>query len=101
MDVCVVLVVRTVAWNVNWHEGRKDLNSKKWINGGEKKSRRGHGCLCCVCCKDGNMERKVTWRTKGFKQYRNGSKGENSWQAKKNPTGGMDVCLLWVLCVVR
>jgi hypothetical protein len=27
---------------------------------GKKKSRRGHGYLCCVCCKDGNMERKVT-----------------------------------------
>jgi hypothetical protein len=29
MDVCVVFVVRTVAWNVKWHEGRKDLNSTK------------------------------------------------------------------------
>jgi hypothetical protein len=29
MDVCVVLDVRTVAWNVKWHEGRKDLNSTK------------------------------------------------------------------------
>jgi hypothetical protein len=27
MDVCVVFVVRTVVWNVKWHEGRKDLNS--------------------------------------------------------------------------
>jgi hypothetical protein len=26
----------------------------------KKKSRRGHGYLCCVCRKDGNMERKVT-----------------------------------------
>jgi hypothetical protein len=24
MDVCVVFVLRTVAWNVKWHEGRKD-----------------------------------------------------------------------------
>jgi hypothetical protein len=53
MDVCVVFVVRTVAWNVKWHEGRKDLNSTKMDHRG-----------------------------------------------KKNPTGGMDVCLLWVLCVV-
>jgi hypothetical protein len=29
MDVCVVFVVRTVIWNVKWHEGRKDLNSNK------------------------------------------------------------------------
>jgi hypothetical protein len=29
MDVCVVFVVRTVLWNVKWHEGRKDLNSTK------------------------------------------------------------------------
>jgi hypothetical protein len=39
--------------------------------------------LCCVCCKDGSMERKVTWRTKGFKQYKDGSKGENPGQTKK------------------
>jgi hypothetical protein len=25
----VLFVVRTVAWNVKWHEGRKDLNSTK------------------------------------------------------------------------
>jgi hypothetical protein len=31
---------------------------------------------------------------KGFQQYKNGSKGENPGQAKKNPTGGLDVCLL-------
>jgi hypothetical protein len=32
---------------------------------------------------------------KGFKQYKNGSKGENPGQAKKkNPIGGVDVCLL-------
>jgi hypothetical protein len=45
------------------------------------------------------MEHNVTRRTKGFKQYINGSKGKNPRQAKKkkkgkNPTGGMDVCLL-------
>jgi hypothetical protein len=53
MDVCVVFVVRTVAWNVKWHEGRKDLNSTKWIKGekprtGKKKKHRGHGCLSVV-----------------------------------------------------
>jgi hypothetical protein len=39
--------------------------------------------LCCVCCKDGSMEPKVTWRTKGFKQYKNGSKGKNPGQTGK------------------
>jgi hypothetical protein len=54
MDVCVVFVVRTVAWNV-----------------------------------------KVTRRTKGFKQYKNGSKGKNPrTEKKKNPAGGIGVCLL-------
>jgi hypothetical protein len=34
-------------------------------------------------------------RTKGFKQYKNGSKRKNPGQAKKkNPAGCMDVCLL-------
>jgi hypothetical protein len=34
---------------------------------------------------------------KGFKQYKNGSKGKNPGQAKKkkkNPAGGMDVCVV-------
>jgi hypothetical protein len=33
---------------------------------------------------------------KGFKQYKNGSKGKNPGQAKKkkNPAYGMDVCLM-------
>jgi hypothetical protein len=31
---------------------------------------------------------------KGFKQYKNGSKGKKPGGKKKNPTGGMDVCLL-------
>jgi hypothetical protein len=31
---------------------------------------------------------------KGFKHYKNGSKGKNPGQKKKTPTGGMDVCLL-------
>jgi hypothetical protein len=30
---------------------------------------------------------------KGFKQYKNGSKGKNP-DRRKNPAGGMDVCLL-------
>jgi hypothetical protein len=50
--------------------------------------------LCCVCCKDGNMERKVTWRTEGFKQYKNGSKGKNTPYRQKNirPGAWMFVC---------
>jgi hypothetical protein len=35
MDICVVFVVRTVAWNVKRHEGRKDLNSTKNRSEGE------------------------------------------------------------------
>jgi hypothetical protein len=42
------------------------------------------------------MERKVTCRTKGFKQYKNGSKGKTPGQ-KKNPAGGMDVCVVFVV----
>jgi hypothetical protein len=39
------------------------------------------------------MERKVTRRTKGFKQYKNRSKGENPGQKKKIPPGAwMSVC---------
>jgi hypothetical protein len=53
MDVCVVFVVRTVAWN------------------------------------------------KGFKQYKNGSKGKNPGQAKKKShRGGMDVCVVFVVSTV-
>jgi hypothetical protein len=45
------------------------------------------------------MERKVTCRTKGFKQYKNGSKGENSGQAKKKSRRGHG-CLCCVCCVL-
>jgi hypothetical protein len=41
------------------------------------------------------MERKKFHEgRKDIKQYKNGSKGKNPGQAKKKPTGGMDVCLL-------
>jgi hypothetical protein len=59
MDVCVVFVVRTVIWNVKWHEGRKDLNSTKMDqrekNGTGKKKKSGLGHVCqsvvsVVCC---------------------------------------------------
>jgi hypothetical protein len=59
MDVCVVFVVKTVVWNVKWHEGRKDLNSTKMDQRGkktpdrQKKIHLGHGCLSLVivvCC---------------------------------------------------
>jgi hypothetical protein len=54
MDVCVVFVVRTVIWNVKWHEGRKDLNStkmdqrEKTPDRQKKKSRLGHECQSLV-----------------------------------------------------
>jgi hypothetical protein len=59
MDVCVVFDVRTVAWNVKWHEGRKVLKVQKWIKGekprtGKKQiAHRRHVCLSVVsvvCC---------------------------------------------------
>jgi hypothetical protein len=39
MDVCVVFVVRMVAWNVKLHEGRKDLNSTKMDQRGKTPDR--------------------------------------------------------------
>jgi hypothetical protein len=106
MDVCVVFVVRTVAWNVKWHEGRKDLNSKKWIKRGKtpdskKKSHRGHGCLCGVCCKDGSMERKVTWRrTEGFQSTKwiEGEKPRTGKKKKKSHLEHGCLSLVSVVC---
>jgi hypothetical protein len=55
--------------------------------------------VLCLLYKDGSMERKVTWRTKGFKQYKNGSKGENPGQTKrKNHRGHGCLSLLSVVC---
>jgi hypothetical protein len=66
MDVCVVFVVGLI-WNISNMKNEKDFiqykNGSKGKTPGKntkKKSHLGHGCLCCVCCKDGNMERKVT-----------------------------------------
>jgi hypothetical protein len=43
------------------------------------------------------MERKVTLNTKGFKQYKNGSKGKTPGQAKKKiPPGARR----FVLCLL-
>jgi hypothetical protein len=44
MDVCVVLVVRTVLWNVKWHEGRKDLNSTKMDQRGTPRTGKKNPC---------------------------------------------------------
>jgi hypothetical protein len=66
----------------------------------KKRQQRGHGCLCCVCCKDGSMERKVTGRTKGFKQYKNGSKGETPGQAKKKIPPGAWMSVSCECCVL-
>jgi hypothetical protein len=41
-----------------------------------------------VLCLDVNMERKVTWRTEGFKQYKNGSKREKPRTGKKKSHRG-------------
>jgi hypothetical protein len=44
----------------------------------KKKFYRGHRCLCCVCCKDGSMEREGQ---KGLK-VQNGSKEKNGTEKK-------------------
>jgi hypothetical protein len=54
----------------------------------------------CVVFDDGSMERKVTWRTKGFKQYKNGSKGKNPGQKKIPPRAWMSVVSV-VCCQVE
>jgi hypothetical protein len=33
MDVCVVLDVWTIAWNIRWHAGQKDFNSTNGSKG--------------------------------------------------------------------
>jgi hypothetical protein len=55
MDVCVVFVVRTVTWNVKWHEGRKDLNGTKMDQRGKTPDRKkilpgAWISVCCECC---------------------------------------------------
>jgi hypothetical protein len=78
-----------------WPRGLKRRSAAARLLGLWVRSHRGHGCLCCVCCKGGSMERKVTWRTEGFKQYKNGSKGKNPRQTKKKkipPGAWMSVC---------
>jgi hypothetical protein len=48
--------------------------------------------VLCLLYKDGSIEHKVTRRTEGFKKYKMDQR--KKWDRKKNPTGGMDVCLL-------
>jgi hypothetical protein len=57
MDVCVVFVVRTVAWNVKWHEGRKGFKTvQKWITGQKPRTKKKNPaggkyvCLLWVLC---------------------------------------------------
>jgi hypothetical protein len=60
MDVCVVFVVRTVAWNVKWHEGRKGL--KKQYKNGSKGKTPGQTKKTCIfkCCVLSSREVSVT-----------------------------------------
>jgi hypothetical protein len=49
---------------VDMKERKRTNTEQKWIKGENpgisiKKTHRGHGCLCCVCCKDGSMERDM------------------------------------------
>jgi hypothetical protein len=54
--------------------------------------------LCCVCCKDGSMERKVTWRTKGFKQYKKMDQREKTPDKKKSRLGHGCLSVVSVVC---
>jgi hypothetical protein len=45
------------------------------------------------------MERKSDM--KGFKQFKNGSKMKTPGQTKKKPTGGIDVCVVFVVRTVE
>jgi hypothetical protein len=99
MDVCVVLLYKDSSME---HERQKDLKvqngSKEKTGQGEKKSRRGHRCLCCVCCTRTSMDHK--WHEEGRKDLKvqNVSKGNNG-TGKKNPATGMDICFfVSVLC---
>jgi hypothetical protein len=51
---------------------------------GKKKSRRGHGCLCCICFTKTSIDHK--WHEEGRKDLKvqNGSKG-NKGTEKKYP----------------
>jgi hypothetical protein len=86
-----------------WHEGRKYLNSTKMDQWGKtperhKKSRRWHGCVCCVCCIRTSMERKVTRRrTEGFKQYKMDQR-EKTGQEKKSHRRHGCLSLVSVVC---
>jgi hypothetical protein len=71
MDVYVVFVVRTVAWNVSWYEGRRDLNSTKKMDQrgktpGQAKKKIPPGawmsvsCECCVLSGRGLWDGLIT-----------------------------------------
>jgi hypothetical protein len=58
--------------------------------------------VLCLLYKDGSMERKSDMKDeKDLNSTKMDQKGKAPDRQKKNPTGGMNVCLLWVLCVVR
>jgi hypothetical protein len=106
MDVCVVFVVRTVAWNVKWHEGRKgfkqDKNGSKEKNPGQaKKKKDPTGSMdVCVVFVVRTLAWNVKWHEgrKDLNSTKMDQRGEKTpGQAKKNPTGGMDVCVVFVV----
>jgi hypothetical protein len=87
MDVCVVFVVRTVAWNGEWHEGRK--GSKQHKNGSkgknpEKKNPTG-GMDVCVVFVVRTVARNVKWHEgrKDLNSTKMDQREKNPGQAKK------------------
>jgi hypothetical protein len=54
-----------------------------------------------LCCKNTVVDRKRHEKDeKGLIQNNNGSKGKTQELIKKNPTGGMDVCVVFVVRTV-
>jgi hypothetical protein len=74
-------------------QDKKDFNSTNGSKGKtqeliQKKSQRGHGCLCCVCCKDGSMERKSDMKDeKNLNSTKMDQRGKPPDRQKKIPPG--------------
>jgi hypothetical protein len=58
--------------------------------------------VLCLLYKDGSMERKSDMKDeKDLNSTKTDQRGKTPDRQKKNPAGGMALCLLWVLCFVR
>jgi hypothetical protein len=104
MDVCVVFVVRTVVWNVKWHEGRKDLNSTKWIKGGKprtgKKKNPTEGMDVYVVFVVRTVVWNVKWHEgrKDLNSTKMDQRGKTQDRQKKSHRGHGCLSLVCVVC---